>query len=100
MILTGTLKPDEKLPSVRSLASELAINPNTIQRAYNQLESQGYIYSVSGKGSFVNGAFDPQSARRQELLQRLRELALELRYLNVSREEILRILEEEGSLHD
>lgn len=100
MILTGTLKPDEKLPSVRSLASELAINPNTIQRAYNQLESQGYIYSVSGKGSFVNGAFDPQSARRQELLQRLRELALELRYLNISREEILRILEEEGSLHD
>ena len=89
MILTGTLKPDEKLPSVRSLASELAINPNTIQRAYNQLESQGYIYSVSGKGSFVNGAFDPQSARR-----------LELRYLNIRREEILRILEEEGSLHD
>ena len=100
MILTGTLKPDEKLPSVRSLASELAINPNTIQRAYNQLESQGYIYSVSGKGSFVNGAFDPQSARRQELLQRLLQLALELRYLNISREEILRILEEEGSLHD
>ena len=46
---------DEKLPSVRSLATQLSINPNTIQRAYNELEGEGYIYSVPGKGSFATG---------------------------------------------
>ena len=53
MMLTGLLPPDEKLPSVRSLATQLAINPNTIQRAYSELEAEGYIYSVAGKGSFA-----------------------------------------------
>lgn len=53
LIVTGALSADEKLPSVRALAAQLAINPNTIQRAYAQLERQGYIYSVKGKGSFV-----------------------------------------------
>ena len=53
MMLTGLLPPDEKLPSVRSLATQLAINPNTIQRAYSELEVEGYIYSVPGKGSFA-----------------------------------------------
>ena len=55
MIVTGAMKQDEKLPSVRSLATQLSINPNTIQRAYNELEAEGYIYSVAGKGSFVSG---------------------------------------------
>ena len=52
-MLMGVLRQDEKLPSVRALATELSINPNTIQRAYMELERQGYIYSVKGKGSFV-----------------------------------------------
>jgi GntR family transcriptional regulator len=52
-IRAGVLAPGEKLPSVRELAAELAINPNTIQRAYRELEAEGYIASVSGKGSFV-----------------------------------------------
>ena len=47
MMLTGLLEPDEKLPSVRSLATQLAINPNTIQRAYSQLETEGYVYTLS-----------------------------------------------------
>ena len=55
LIVTGGLRPDEKLPSVRALAAQLAINPNTIQRAYNELEGEGYIYSVPGKGSFAAG---------------------------------------------
>ena len=54
LIVTGGLGPDEKLPSVRALAAQLAINPNTIQRAYNELEGEGYIYSVPGKGSFAS----------------------------------------------
>ena len=60
MIVTGAMKQDEKLPSVRSLATQLSINPNTIQRAYNELEAEGYIYSVAGKGSFVSGTAAPQ----------------------------------------
>jgi len=53
LMFKGVLVQDAKLPSVRSLATELSINPNTIQRAYTELERQGYIYSVKGKGSFV-----------------------------------------------
>ena len=53
LIVTGAMTPDERLPSVRALATQLAINPNTIQRAYTELENEGYIYSVPGKGSFV-----------------------------------------------
>ena len=58
LIVTGALSADEKLPSVRALAAQLAINPNTIQRAYNELEGEGYIYSVPGKGSFAGGRVD------------------------------------------
>lgn len=53
LMFRGILMPDDKMPSVRSLATDLSINPNTIQRAYAELERQGYIYSVQGKGSFV-----------------------------------------------
>lgn len=95
MMLTGLLEPDEKLPSVRSLATQLAINPNTIQRAYNELEGEGYIYSVPGKGSFASGSMDADAARRKELLTRVRELVTELRYLGVTDEELLAILKEE-----
>ena len=61
LIVTGALGADEKLPSVRALAAQLAINPNTIQRAYNELEGEGYIYSVPGKGSFAAAAFARQA---------------------------------------
>ena len=55
LILKGVLKPDDQMPSVRSLALKLSINPNTIQKAYAQLEQQGYIYPVKGRGNFVSG---------------------------------------------
>ena len=53
MIMSGSLKENEMLPSVRTLAGNLAINVNTVQRAYRELEQEGYIYSVPGKGNFV-----------------------------------------------
>ena len=65
MIVTGAMAQDEKLPSVRALATQLSINPNTIQRAYNELEAEGYIYSVAGKGSFVSGTADADAVRRE-----------------------------------
>ena len=95
LIVTGAMAPDEKLPSVRALATQLSINPNTIQRAYNELEGEGYIYSVPGKGSFASGSMDAGAARRKELLTRVRELVTELRYLGVTDEELLAILKEE-----
>ena len=67
MMLTGLLAPGEKLPSVRALATQLAINPNTIQRAYGELETEGYVYSVSGRGSFVAGTDSGQAQRIREL---------------------------------
>ncbi len=58
----GVLKTDDKLPSVRQMANELRINPNTVQKAYAILETDGIIYSVSGKGSFVSGDSDADNA--------------------------------------
>lgn len=92
LIVTGALAPDEKLPSVRTLATQLSINPNTIQRAYNELESQGYIYSVPGKGSFTSGNVDTGERRKQELMDRLCALAAELKFLGVSEEELAALL--------
>lgn len=97
LIVTGAIGTDEKLPSVRSLATQLSINPNTIQRAYNDLEGEGYIYSVPGKGSFATGDPDADTSRRKELWEKTRELVAELRYLGVSQEELMALLEEEPS---
>jgi len=83
LVVTGALSVGEKLPSVRELASQLAINPNTIQRAYRELENEGYIYTLVGKGTFVaeNGNID--NTREKELLQEFDELVTELLYLEV-----------------
>ena len=82
------LPPGEQLPSVRELAGQLAINPNTIQRAYRELESEGYIVSVPGKGSFA-AAREPQNdPHRAELIARLRETARELLWMGMSVDEI------------
>lgn len=88
LILTGAIAPDGKLPSVRTLATELAINPNTIQRAYAELESEGVIYSVAGKGSFAAPVQAAAQARKEELFAQIRTLAGELRDLGVTNEEI------------
>ena len=95
LIVTGAMQRDEKLPSVRSLAQQLSINPNTIQRAYAELESEGYIYSVPGKGSFASGDTGAEERRRQELLEQLLELAAELKYLGVSGEELAALVRKE-----
>ncbi len=95
LILSGVLPPGEKMPSVRELATSLTINPNTIQRAYRELEQEGFICSVPGKGSFVCEATDAATVHRQELLARFRALATELRELNVSAEELQQMIAED-----
>ncbi|MDW8800526.1 GntR family transcriptional regulator [Clostridium sp. A1-XYC3] len=95
LIITEILKRDEKLPSVRSLANELTVNPNTIQKAYRELEHQGYIYSVPGKGNFVaavlqSGNIEKLSKLKEELVKILSEAM----YLGMKKEEILKIVSE------
>lgn len=94
LIVNEALKPDEKLPSVRDLASSLAINPNTIQRAYRELEAEGYVYFLAGKGTFVAPRGDGGQVRKQELMKGFEDLVQELLYLNVSAEELKDRIEE------
>ena len=94
LIVSGALATDEKLPSVRALAAQLAINPNTIQRAYNELEAEGYIYSVAGKGSFVSGTADADAVRRETLRADVKKLLYELRYLGVTEADAAALIEE------
>lgn len=88
LVVSGAMQPGDKLPSVRALASSLAINPNTIQRAYEALEREGYLYSVAGKGSFVAQCNDVDDGRRQELLKQFDSAAAELMFLGVTAEEL------------
>ena len=74
----------EKLPSVRSLAMDLAINPNTIQRAYAQLEMEGYVYSVAGRGTFVAEGQEQNLVRRREVEAKVQPLVQELRELGMT----------------
>ena len=87
-VAAGILEAGEKLPSVRELAGQLAINPNTIQRAYEALEREGYTYSVPGKGSFVAPRREVDQSRREELFQQFDSAMRELLFLGVSREEL------------
>lgn len=94
LIVTGAMAAEEGLPPVRTLATQLSINPNTIQRAYRELEGEGYIYSVPGKGSFVSGTVDAGEKQRAELRERFRALAAELRFLGSTEEELIRMIRE------
>lgn len=89
LMVCGVLKEDAQLPSVRSLAMDLSINPNTIQRAYAELERQGFIYSVKGKGSFVGENSDIKAARRSFLYKEIEKLVVEARRLEVSKDELM-----------
>ena len=86
LMVTGVIQEGEKLPSVRSLASRLAINPNTIQRAYESLEAEGYLYSVPGKGSFAAPYTGVDQGRKEELLGRFDAVTAELLFLGVTGE--------------
>lgn len=96
LITAGGIKPDEKMPSVRELATVLAINPNTIQRAYRELETEGYIYSVPGKGSFATDKNDLIESRKNELLQKFDGLVTELKSCGISDEMMISRITGEG----
>ena len=88
LILSGALPAGSRMPSVRELAGQLAINPNTIQRAYRELEAEGYISSAPGRGSYVCQTDDAARKRRQELLARWDALTKELTDMGIRPEEL------------
>jgi len=87
-IITGVMKTDDKIPSVRETAGELAINPNTIQKAYRELESEGYIYSVPGKGNFVGECCEAKESRKSELYGHIDVTVTELSQLGVTANDV------------
>ena len=84
LMVSGIIQEGEQLPTVRAMATSLAINPNTIQRAYELLEAEGYVSSVPGKGSFAAPHHQVDSARRDGLLRTFDETATGLFFLGLS----------------
>lgn len=89
LVISGALVSDEKLPSVREMAAKLAINPNTIAKAYRELEEEGYIYSKSGKGTFVSPNKEVQEQRTKDLLKEFDAVVEKLIYLSIPPQELV-----------
>ena len=94
LILKGVLEQDEQMPSVRKLAVELSINPNTIQKAYSILEQQGYIYPVKGRGNFVSGKGSLIQEKRNMFWQEYHEMIKKGTELGITREEFREKIDE------
>ena len=88
LILKGVMQPDEQMPSVRNLAMELSINPNTIQKAYAELERQDFIYTVKGRGSFVSDDGKLVETRKRECLEEILRLVREVLELGMTKMEL------------
>ena len=84
LIVSGVLEPDSQMPSVRSLAMELSINPNTIQKAYTVLEQEGYIYPVKGRGNFVSGNVGLKEKKQESIFRSLGELIRKGKELDIA----------------
>lgn len=103
LILKGVLEPDNQLPSVRNLAMELSINPNTIQRAYAELERQGFIYSVKGKGSFIADNNHLIQCKKDEILADILKITKEAKDIGITKEQLISKVKEgfeEGKKND
>lgn len=93
LIISGVLDADMKIPSVRSLAIELSINPNTIQRAYTELERQGFIYSIKGKGNFVAALNEVKDLKEKVVMEKINELIQTVKQMGITKEEFLEMIE-------
>ena len=94
LIMAGAIGPGDPLPSVRVMARELGINPNTVAKAYQDLEKSGLIYSVAGKGSFISGEETLDRQMTASVLDRFREAVREARSAGVDRQTGLALVEE------
>ena len=89
LIVNHVLNENDKLPSVRELALKLAINPNTINRAYKELEAEGYVYTLSGKGTFIAANKEMRNERDENLFHEFDVIVSELLYRKVTPEELI-----------
>ena len=89
LIINGVLEPDSRMPSVRSLAMELCINPNTIQKAYTELERTGFLYTIKGRGNFVTYNEDLYLRKKKEYRDKMEKLLTEAEEIGISRESML-----------
>lgn len=89
LIVNGALEPDTQLPSVRNLAVDLSINPNTIQKAYALLEQQGFIYPVKGRGNFVSGDSEVRNRKIQAFYRTLKNVVIQGKELGVTLDDFL-----------
>jgi GntR family transcriptional regulator len=89
LIVRGVLEGGSKLPSVRSMAIELSINPNTIQKAYMELERAGYIYSIKGKGNYVADSEDITKRKKEMVIEQSKKLVLLAKALGITKEEFM-----------
>ena len=96
LMVTGAIREGEKLPSVRAMASSLAINPNTRQRAYEALEAEGYVYSRPGKGIFAASGQQVDQGRRELLLSQFDAIASELLFLGTEIDTLIQRLHTQG----
>ncbi len=94
LIMAGAIGPGDPLPSVRVMARELGINPNTVAKAYQDLEKSGLIYSVANKGSFISGEETLDRQMTASVLDRFREAVREARSAGVDRQTALALVEE------
>lgn len=86
----GVLKPNEKIPSVRNMALDLGINPNTVKKAYDILEDRGVIVTLSTKGTFISDSIDNvRKSKEKELILKINDLIKELEKFGLSRKEII-----------
>lgn len=93
-ILKGVLQADEQMPSVRSLAMELSTNPNTVQKAYTELEREGFIYTVKGRGNFVKGDALLKDNKKSELIAEIADLFKEAEEIGITFDEIIKDVKE------
>lgn len=103
LIMLGILKEDDQLPSVRNLAMELSINPNTIQRAYMELERLGVIYGIKGKGNFVAAGNNVMEVKHMELKANIRECVKKAKELSLNEDELINLVKtyfKEGCKND
>lgn len=92
LIAKGILVENDKIPSVRDTAKEISVNPNTVQKAYKILESEGYIYTVAGKGNFINNVDDLKSKVKEEIYLRVDQLMGECKKIDISSNEIIKYI--------
>ena len=92
LILKGVLESDSQLPSIRNLAMELSINPNTIQKAYTELERHGYTYSVKGKGIFIAETSRLVEKKREEILEAVSLLVKVAKEFGIDKEELIKAI--------